>query len=125
MSETNEKEEALKKYVRGVMVSSFHHCCPMCARIIILTSGCNLVHCRCGHYFCYYCGKLLPESNSYSHFLTAHCPLMISDIQRSKIENDKDKALEAGREAERKWREMHPEFKGEKLDLERLLIGDD
>mmetsp|Transcript_27656 Transcript_27656/g.81285 ORF Transcript_27656/g.81285 Transcript_27656/m.81285 type:complete len:342 (+) Transcript_27656:43-1068(+) len=36
-------------------------CCPRCHIIVERTEGCNHVRCRCGHEFCYRCGKPTAE----------------------------------------------------------------
>lgn len=124
MSDTNKKEEALKGYVMEVMSESFIHRCPQCNIPVIKTSGSNGIRCICGCHWCYYCGEVLPKSDPYVHYVPrgdTTCPLEIGVGEEAAHERDKRKALEAGREAEKLWREMHPEVKGKKLDIEKML----
>ncbi|XP_076901418.1 E3 ubiquitin-protein ligase RSL1-like [Bidens hawaiensis] len=42
--------------------------CPNCRLFVEKTSGCNHISCRCGHQFCYRCGK---PDNGQSHICTS------------------------------------------------------
>ena len=47
--------------------------CPWCNRAIEKIEACNRIACKCGKYFCYYCGFKGNTSNEiYEHLKTEH-----------------------------------------------------
>lgn len=102
---------SLRTTIEAARTAALKRTCPRCGLGFIKDSGCNKLTCPCGYVMCYVCRQGLDKGTPYEHFCQHFRPAgggACGQCERCDLyrgEDEDGKVREAGRRAEREWRE--------------------